>query len=626
MKSYGHVAGTVTILLLCCFCSMVFAQQVQVVPIIPTAPSVPGAKAASGSGLPTGLAPVPPQAPASVPSLPSGQIPPTPGGASSLPYQLPSTTGSTIQQVSPAPVQPPGQASIGQPAPVPQQFTEPLTSFEAYIRSGVPGPLSFDISQFGYQLFMQPPSTFVPLENIPVEPTYVIGPGDEIRISVWGNIDGQWTVRVDRNGEISLPRVGTVGVAGLTFEQLKSTLLKEFKKYFTDFEMNISMGQLRAILVYVVGNARKPGAYSVSSMSTLLNALFESGGPDKNGTMRDIQLKRGGKTIVHFDLYNMLLKGDKTRDVRLMPGDVIFIPGVGALVGIAGEVQQPAIYELTGPSRLLDLIRMAGGLKSLAFKGRFQVQRIMDHKFINLVEGDLVDLQKYPDKNIALQDGDLVKIYPVAEMKYTVNLAGAVLIPGEYGVAPGVTTVKEVLERAGGLRPYASDQGELTRLTITQNGPITTVATFDAKRALLDDPAHNVTLQEYDYLLVRTVPDWQLLQTVSIGGEVQFPATYAVRKGEKLSSVLTRAGGYTDKAYLKGGVFKRQSVKALQQKQLLKMVNRLETELFASATADVSSALTIDEAKIYAEENRQKRGFVENLRQVEAQGRTVIQF
>ena len=287
-------------------------------------------------------------------------------------------------------------------------------------------------------IFRQPPSTFAPVQNVPVGPNYVIGPGDEIRIGVWGSIDGQWTVTVDRDGTIFLPKVGTVGLAGLTFEQLRSTLLKEFTKYYNDFEMTVSMGQLRTILVYVVGNVKKPGAYSVSSLSTLMNALLEAGGIDKNGTMRDIQLKREGKTVGHFDLYEVLLKGNKRQDVRLMPGDVIFIPPVGPLVGIAGQVNQPAIYELSRPIRLTDLIKMAGGLKGLAFKGRFQLQRVMDHRFVNVLEGDLLDIQNDPHKNILLQDGDLLKIYGVAEQKSMMNLAGAVLMPGEYGVAPGM--------------------------------------------------------------------------------------------------------------------------------------------------------------------------------------------
>ena len=486
--------------------------------------------------------------------------------------------------------------------------------------------MAFDILQFGYDLFRQPPATFAPLQNVPVGPDYVIGPGDEIRIAIWGSLDAQLSVTVDRDGTITLPKVGTLGVTGLTFQQLKTSLQKEISKHYTDFQMNVSMGQLRSITVYVVGNAKKPGAYSLAAMSTLLNALFESGGPDKSGSMRDVQLKRAGKTIIHFDLYGMLLKGDKTHDVRLMPGDVIFIPKIGPLVGIAGSVKQPAIYELAKTTRLTELITMAGGLKGLAFKGRFQVQRVMDHQYINVVEGDLLDMQQTSDKNLTLQDGDLVKIYAVAEVKNTVNLTGAVLMPGEYGVAPGVTTVKEVLERAGGLQVYAASTAELTRLTITPDGPQTNVTSFDIRHALEGDPANNFSMQRYDYVKVHAVPDWQLYRKADVEGEVRFPGVFALRKGEKLSSFLERAGGYTDKAYLPGIIFTRQSVRDLQQRQLKEMIDRLEGELLAAGSAGVSTAATADEAKILAEESRQKQLFLNNLRQVQASGRMVVKF
>ena len=163
--------------------------------------------------------------------------------------------------------------------------------------------------------------------------------------------------------------------------------------------MNVSMGALRTIRVYVVGNAKKPGAYTVSSLATLINALFESGGPNKTGTMRDIQLKRNGTTTAHFDMYDFLLKGDKTNDVRLMPEDVIFIPPVGPLVAIAGNVKNPAIYELKGKTTFLDLLDMTGGLTSVAFKGRVQVNRIENHQFRTFFEGDLIDIENNSEKN-----------------------------------------------------------------------------------------------------------------------------------------------------------------------------------------------------------------------------------
>ncbi|HQE80925.1 MAG TPA: SLBB domain-containing protein, partial [Syntrophorhabdaceae bacterium] len=229
---------------------------------------------------------------------------------------------------------------------------------------GIKNPfyVSTEIKQYGYELFRQQSKTFVPpVDRIPVGPDYIIGPGDELRITLWGNIEGNFSVVVDRDGHINMPKIGVLGVAGLTFKELKDVLNKEFSKYYTGFQMNVSMGLLRTIRVYVVGNAERPGSYSISSLSTLVNALFEAGGPNKTGSMRNIQLKRNGKIIVNFDMYDFLLKGDKSKDIRLMPEDVVFIPPIGPVVAIAGSVNNPAIYELKNETTLSQLIEMAGG-------------------------------------------------------------------------------------------------------------------------------------------------------------------------------------------------------------------------------------------------------------------------
>lgn len=541
----------------------------------------------------------------------------------------PATT--TVQQLIPSqqPSQPrPSTPEVVTPPPIPSVLQQPvkkaLSEFEQYISGKAPLTVSTDIGQFGYDLFMQPPSTFAPVEKVPVGPDYVIGPGDEIRTTVWGKVEGQWNVVVDRDGNISLPKVGILGVTGLTFKELKELLYKEFSKYYTGFEMNVSMGALRTIRVYIVGNAERPGSYTVSALSTLINGLFEAGGPNKTGTMRDIQLKRNGKTIVHFDMYDFLLKGDKTKDIRLMPEDVIFIPPVGPLVGIAGNVKNPSIYELKGETRLLDLITMAGGLTSVAFKGRVQVQRIEDHQFRNIFEGDLIDIEKYPEKNFVLRDGDLVKVFPVVEVKNTIIISGAIANQGEYGVTPGVTKVSDVIAQTGGLLYFASNQAEITRVRVTQAGPQTERLSIDLSKAVAGDPQHNIPLEINDYIFIRTVPEWQLYQKVTIYGEVKFPGIYTIKKGEKLSSLLERAGGFSDKAYLKGSVFTRDSVRRLQQKQLDEMSERLERELLGMGIAEIATALTPEEAQIKEYEVKQKREFVGRLKTIKAKGRMAL--
>lgn len=479
--------------------------------------------------------------------------------------------------------------------------------------------VSTDLRQFGYDLFRQPPSTFAPVDNIPVGPDYVLGPGDEIRITVWGKIEGQWNVVVDRDGNVSLPKVGILGVTGLTFKELKELLHKEFSKYYTGFEMNVSMGPLRTIRVYVVGNAERPGAYTVSSLSTLVNALFEAGGPSKTGTMREIQVKRNGKTIVHFDIYDFLLKGDKTKDIRLMPEDVIFIPPVGPLVAIAGSVNNPAIYELKGERTISQLIEMAGGLSDIAFKGRVQIERIVDNSCQIVFESDLAGAN-----DMKVQSGDVVKIFQIVQDKRTVRISGAVQKEGEYGFKLGMT-VKDLISMAGGLKYYTyKKEAELTRVYVTDKGPRTEKIIVNLEKAVAGEPESNVLLKEDDYLFVRAVPEWQLYRIVTISGEVKFPGTYTIKKGEKLSSLIERAGGYSDNAYLRGAVFIRERVRELQQRQLDEMVERLERELLGRGAAETAAALSPEEAKIKEYEIKQKRDFVAALKGVKAKGRMAI--
>ena len=250
-------------------------------------------------------------------------------------------------------------------------------------------------------------------------PDYVVGPGDEIRVSVWGSIEGQWTSVVDRNGAVTLPKVGTIGVTGLTFEQLRQTLRAEIAKYYTGFEMNVSMGPLKTMRIYVVGNAHRPGPYTVSSLSTLVSALFATGGPAKTGTMRAIRLQRAGATVATLDLYDLLLRGDKSGDSRLQPEDVIFIPPVGALVGITGSVNTPAIYEIRGERRLSELVAMAGGLSAVAFAGRVQMERIEGGRSRSVMDADLAAVL---DSDLEIRGGDLFRVFQVVQDRQLVRL------------------------------------------------------------------------------------------------------------------------------------------------------------------------------------------------------------
>jgi polysaccharide biosynthesis/export protein len=477
------------------------------------------------------------------------------------------------------------------------------------------------IRQFGYDLFSAVPSTFAPAEEVPVGPDYVVGPGDEIRVSVWGSIEGQWSSVVDRNGTVNLPKVGTIGVTGLTFDQLKVTLRKEISKYYTGFQMNVSMGPLRSMRIYVVGNAHRPGSYTVSSLSTLVSALFASGGPSKTGSMRAIRVERNGQVMAVFDLYDLLLKGNKSGDIRLMSEDVVFIPPVGPLVGISGSVNTPAIYELKGEKKLSELIAMAGGLSTVAFVGRVQMERIVDGRTQTLIDADLSSLR---DTDLTIQSGDLFRIFQVFQDRKVVRLMGAVNRPGEYGFNPGMR-VKDLIDMAGGLRYYAyRKEVELTRVTVVSTGPRTEKIVINLEQALGGKEDQNIPLKEDDYLFVHTVPEWDLYRTVEVTGEVRFPGTFTIVKGERLSSLIERAGGYTDKAYLRGAIFVREQVKELQQKGIEEMVARMQRDLLAQSSTQLSTSLSPEEVEAKKGELEAKQKFIQALRDLKATGRMTI--
>ena len=290
------------------------------------------------------------------------------------------------------------------------------------------------ISAFGASLFEGVPSTFAPVENVPVTPDYVIGPGDQIRLQVYGQVNQQGSYVVDRNGSIAIPQLGSVQVAGVQYADLREFLRSQLGRVYRNFDLNVNLGQLRSIQVFVVGQARRPGNYTISSLSTLLNALFASGGPSAQGSLRDIQVRRGSDTVVHFDLYDLLLKGDKSKDVRLLPGDVIFIPAVGPQVALVGSVNNPAIYELQGETRVAQLLQLSGGESNLAADAQVRVERIYQHELRSIMQLDGAQLAETP-----MQNGDILTITSIVDrFRNAVTLRGNVANPGRYMWHPGM--------------------------------------------------------------------------------------------------------------------------------------------------------------------------------------------
>lgn len=291
---------------------------------------------------------------------------------------------------------------------------------------------------FGVSLFSQAPSTYAPVQNIPVTPDYSVGPGDELLIRVWGALDVEVRAVVDRTGQITIPKVGTFSVLGIKAAELDRYIQSKIGRVFRNFEVNVTLGQLRSMQVYVVGHARRPGTYTLSSLSTLVNALFASGGPSATGSMRHIQLKRKGIMVGELDLYDFINKGDNSGDVRLQPGDVIVIPSAGARVAVLGTVNTPAVYELKGDeASVSEVLAWGGGLPVIASTRMASLERIRPGastaRSVAQISLDRVG------QATRLRNGDVLSVYEISpKFENAVTLRGKVAVPLRYPFVLGM--------------------------------------------------------------------------------------------------------------------------------------------------------------------------------------------
>ncbi len=288
---------------------------------------------------------------------------------------------------------------------------------------------------YGSGLFTNQQVTFGPVNNAPAPADLILGAEDELQIRIWGQVNFSANLRISRAGDVYLPKVGAVHVAGLTVAAAQDHLRQAMDRIYRNFELTVDLGEIHSIQVYVTGMARQPGEYTVSALSTLVDAVFLSGGPSSSGSMRHIQLKRDGKVLTDFDLYELLVKGDKTGDRQLQPGDVIYIPAAGPQVALLGSVREPGIYELRGDEALGDLLDAAGGRTAMAVGSHISIDRIADHARRSAFE--LADDAEGLDARLA--DGDIVRVDPIASnYRDTVTLRGSVANPGHFRWRPGM--------------------------------------------------------------------------------------------------------------------------------------------------------------------------------------------
>ena len=299
---------------------------------------------------------------------------------------------------------------------------------------------------------------------------YLITPGDEIALTIWGSVDADLRLTVDRAGRLNIPRVGSVLVAGVRYGDLPSLLNQRVAQVFRNFQLSVSLGQLRSIRIYVTGFTTKPGSYTVSSLSTVVNGLMRAGGPSAAGTFRNIELRRAGKLVSTLDLYDLLIKGDRTGDRVLQPEDVIHIGAVGTQTAVIGSVNKPAIFELKKGETVNDVLRMAGGLTAVADRGRLSVERLDERIGARVAQLRLPeDLKQTPANGDVLRAFSAVEAtLPQDKQNKRVRIEGEVARPGDY-ILPPNSSITDAIRVAGGLTPNAYVFGtEFSRESVRQ--------------------------------------------------------------------------------------------------------------------------------------------------------------
>lgn len=580
------------------------------------------------------------------------------------------------------------------------------------------------LKQFGYNFFKPAAGGFSPVTDIPVGADYVVGPGDKIILNLWGSVEGTYELEVNRSGEIFLPRVGNIRVWGVSFGEMQNLLKNSLSKIYKDFGLNVTMGKLRIVKVFVVGEVRAPGDYNLSSLSTLINALSAAGGPLKTGSLRAIQVKRAGKVVETVDLYDFFLSGDKSRDIRLQSGDTIFVPVIGRVAAISGNVKRPAIYELKNEANLSDLVGLAEGFLPTGYLQRVQLSRIDAHEKRVVADFNLDPKGKGKTleeimKAIKIQDMDLVKIFPIDKtLRDHVRLSGYVLRPGDYALKPGMR-IRDLLPKDNLLPEYYRDAAEITRLyppdyhpeklfinlskalsgdpdsnlelkefdevrifsrwdmeempKVWVNGEVQnpgeyrlfenmtvrdlllaagnlkitayhkfaelsrikqtgeTVSSYpitvNLEEAMKGSEKDNIVLLPFDELSVRKIPNWveEMDRHITLSGEVMYPGIYPIYRGEKLSSVIERAGGFTPSAYLQGAKFTRESVRETQQKRMDEVIARTEQEILKKQGELSALAVSKEELEATKASLAGLQKGLDKLKSAKAEGRMVLQ-
>lgn len=442
-----------------------------------------------------------------------------------------------------------------------ERALEPFDITVSILQTEVSGAAALE--PFGYDIFEATDADFDPALSGPVPADFVLGTGDIVRVQLYGNVNNSYELEVTRDGTLNLPELGPMTVSGLRFSEFRNDIEQRVQQMLIGTQVSVTMGALRTIRVFVLGDVNRPGSYVVSSLATISSALYRSGGISDVGTLRDIQLKRQGSLVTRFDLYDLLLEGDTSDDVQLRQGDVIFVPPIGTTIGVGGEVRRPAIYETRRDLTLGAAIRLAGGLSAEAYPEGSTLERIGDNRKRRVLS---VNLGSDAGRAMPVQSGDTLMIPRVLpELTDTVELKGHVYRAGPYQWRPGMR-LSDLLESLQALRPGADPNYVLIRRESANDLQVTTLAA-DLALALAEPASdNNVRLEPRDEVHVFNLafgrqrviePILQELkqqatydaayEEVRIAGQVRAPGSYPLQAGMRVSDLL-RAGGNLDEA------------------------------------------------------------------------------
>jgi protein involved in polysaccharide export with SLBB domain len=399
-----------------------------------------------------------------------------------------------------------------------------------------------DLVPFGTELFAGPRET-APPTDIAASPDYRLGPGDNLIVTLWGQVDKEYSLTVDREGMVFVPQVGRLHAYGQTLEQFQQAMYRKLSSHYSGFELSVSLGKIRSIRIYLTGEVRRPGAYTVSSLTSLFNALYLAGGPNENGSMRTIRLMRNGNQAAEVDLYRFLLEGDNSTDIRLESGDAIFVPVAGPRVGIRGKIRRPAVYELKGEQDALELLSLAGRPAADAYLDRVMLERISGRDDWTVLDLNLNANEPDSVINTVLADGDRMTVFSIFEVKHNMVAAfGLVKHPGYYERSD-TTRVSDLIERAK-LQPY---DVYLERANIFRRHDDwrREVISVDLGRVLQGSVLDDVVLQDGDSLHVYAISDVSWDRYVNIEGQVKRPGRYAYYDDMTVEDLIFLAGSYS---------------------------------------------------------------------------------